>query len=177
MNTLRFLAAWGRILRGQPPMLSIEITRECPLRCPGCYAYEDQHLGGGVTLRQLRDFRGDALIDGVLQLVREHRPVHLSIVGGEPLVRHRELSRILPELSAMRVETLVVTSGVIPIPPEWNELDYIRIAVSIDGLQPDHDKRRAPATYDRILQNIARRRVDISWVVTRQQAERENYLD
>ena len=43
-------------------MLSIEITRECPLHCPGCYAYEDQHLGGTVTLRQLRDFRGDALI-------------------------------------------------------------------------------------------------------------------
>src|SRR5215510_15657275 len=158
-------------------MLSIEITRECPLHCPGCYAYEEQHLGGGVTLRQLRDFRGDALVDGVLQLVRLHRPVHLSIVGGEPRVRHRELSRILPELSGMRIETLVVTSGVIPIPPEWNALRHIRIAVSIDGLQPDHDKRRAPATYDRILQNIAGRRVDISWVITRQQVERAEYLD
>jgi len=92
-------------------------------------------------------------------------------------VRHKELTRILPELSKMRVETLVVTSGVIAIPKEWNRLDHIRVAVSIDGLQPDHDKRRAPATYDRILQNIAGRRVDISWVVTRQQVEREGYLD
>jgi MoaA/NifB/PqqE/SkfB family radical SAM enzyme len=158
-------------------MLSIEITRECPLRCPGCYAYENQHLGGGVTLRQLRDYQGDALVDRVLDLVRRHRPVHLSLVGGEPLVRHKELSCILPELSKMRVETLVVTSGVIAIPKEWNRLDHIRIAVSIDGLQPDHDKRRTPATYDRILQNIAGRRVDISWVVTRQQVEREGYLD
>ena len=32
-------------------MLSIEITRECPLHCPGCYAYGDTHLGGSVTLR------------------------------------------------------------------------------------------------------------------------------
>lgn len=158
-------------------MLSIEITRECPLHCPGCYAYEDQHLGGEVTLRQLRDFRGDALVAGVLDLVRTRRPVHLSIVGGEPLVRHKELSRILPELSRMRVETLVVTSGVIPIPAEWNQLDHIRIAVSIDGLQPDHDVRRAPATYDRILQNVAGRRVDVSWVITRQQVERAGYLD
>ncbi len=158
-------------------MLSIEITRECPLHCPGCYAYEDQHLGGEVTLRQLRDFRGDALVAGVLDLVRTRRPVHLSIVGGEPLVRHKELSRILPELSRMRVETLVVTSGVIPIPAEWNQLDHVRIAVSIDGLQPDHDVRRAPATYDRILQNVAGRRVDVSWVITRQQVERAGYLD
>jgi organic radical activating enzyme len=103
--------------------------------------------------------------------------VHLSLVGGEPLVRHRELSRILPELSAMRVETLVVTSGIIPIPREWNGLRHIRIAVSVDGLQPDHDRRRTPATYERVLQNIAGRRVDISWVITRPQLERPGYLD
>ena len=42
--------AWGRILQGRRPNISIEITRECPLRCPGCYAYGDEHLGGGVTL-------------------------------------------------------------------------------------------------------------------------------
>jgi hypothetical protein len=29
MNTGRFLAAWGRILTGTAPMMSIEITREC----------------------------------------------------------------------------------------------------------------------------------------------------
>ncbi len=177
MNTLRFLSAWGRILKGRPPMLSIEITRECPLHCPGCYAYEAQHLGGGVTLRQLSDLRGDALVNGVLDLVRQHNPVHLSILGGEPLVRHKELSRILPVLSMMRVETLVVTSGVIPFPTDWHKLDHIRVAVSIDGLQPDHDKRRAPATYDRILRNVAGRRVDISWVITRQQVEQGGYLD
>ena len=47
--------AWGRILVGHRPNISIEITKECPLRCPGCYAYGDEHLGGNVTLRSLRD--------------------------------------------------------------------------------------------------------------------------
>src|ERR1700735_2434871 len=107
------LAAWGRILNGNVPLLSIEITRECPLSCPGCYAYGDTHLGGGVTLSQLNDLRGDQLVDGVLRLVREHRPLHVSLVGGEPMVRHRELDRILPALSKMEIFTLVVTSGVI----------------------------------------------------------------
>src|SRR5262249_39524108 len=165
-------SAWGRILAGRPPMLSIEITRECPLRCPGCYAYGSQHLGGGVTLRQLSDLRGDALVTGVLDVVQRHRPVHLSIVGGEPLVRHRELSRILPTLSAKRVETLIVTSAVIPIPAGWDALPHIRVAVSVDGLREDHDRRRAPATYDRILENIKGHRADISWVITRPQMER-----
>src|ERR1700746_3309941 len=108
-------AGW-RILSGRIPMLSIEITRECPLSCPGCYAYGESHLGGEVTLRDLHDLKGDALVDGVVELVRRHQPLHVSLVGGEPLMRHRELDRILPALSELDVFTLVVTSAVIPIP-------------------------------------------------------------
>src|ERR1700755_2708039 len=92
------ISAWGRILRGYKPALSIEITRECPLRCPGCYAYGDEHLGGDLPLRDVSDFKGHELIDGVLALVDRHRPLHLSIVGGEPLVRYRELNVLLPIL-------------------------------------------------------------------------------
>src|SRR5215813_12566017 len=92
--------AWGRILTGHRPNLSIEITRECPLRCPGCYAYGDDHLGGTLTLRQVRDHKGQDLVDGVLAVVDRYRPLHVSIVGGEPLVRYRELDEILPKLSA-----------------------------------------------------------------------------
>ena len=108
--------SWGRILQGYPPSLSIEITRECPLRCPGCYAYGDDHLGGATTLRQVRDFKGQALIDGVHALVDREKPVHVSIVGGEPLVRFRELNTLLPQLSARGLHVQVVTSAVRPIP-------------------------------------------------------------
>lgn len=158
-------------------MLSIEITRECPLSCPGCYAYGDMHLGGGVTLNQLADFRGDALVEGVLELVRKHKPMHVSLVGGEPLVRHRELSQILPALSAMRVFALVVTSAVIPIPTEWMKLPRVRVTVSVDGLPQDHDPRRKPATYERILQNIEGREVNIHWVITGPMLRRPGYLE
>src|ERR1700726_56887 len=120
------LSAWGKILSGKAPMLSIEITRECPLSCPGCYAYGDTHLSGGVTLRDLNDKRGDELVEGVLDLVRKHKPMHVSLVGGEPLVRHRELSRILPALSELGVFTLVVTSAVVPIPLEWVKIPRLR---------------------------------------------------
>ena len=158
-------------------MLSIEITRECPLSCPGCYAFGDSHLGGEVTLRQLNDLRGDALVEGVLDLVRKHKPLHVSLVGGEPLIRHRELSRILPTLSAQRVFTLVVTSAVIPIPAEWMKIPRLRVAVSVDGLPEHHDARRKPATYERILKNIEGREVNIHWVITRPMLERLGYLE
>ena len=171
------LGAWGRILTGRVPLLSIEITRECPLSCPGCYAYGDQHLGGGVTLSQLSDFRGDQLVEGVLGLVREHRPMHVSLVGGEPLVRHRELSQILPALSQMGVFALVVSSGIIPVPTEWMKLPRVRVAISVDGLPEHHDIRRKPATYERILKNIEGCEVNIHWVITRPMVERPGYLE
>jgi organic radical activating enzyme len=171
------MSAWGKILTGKAPVLSIEITRECPLSCPGCYAYNDSHLGDGKLLRELSDFRGEQLVNGVLDLVRQHQPMHVSLVGGEPLMRHRELSQILPALSAMNVFTLVVTSAVIPIPAEWMSIPRLRVAVSIDGLPEHHDIRRKPATYERILKNIAGREVNVHWVITRPMLERPGYLE
>jgi len=169
--------AWGKILLGYRPNLSIEITRECPLRCPGCYAYGDDHLGGAVTLRDVRDLKGQALVDGVLALVDKHRPLHLSIVGGEPLVRYRELSELLPQLADRGIYTQLVTSAVRPIPQEWASLPRLQIVVSIDGLQPEHDERRKPATYDRILKHIVGHQITVHCTVTRQQVRREGYLE
>jgi MoaA/NifB/PqqE/SkfB family radical SAM enzyme len=158
-------------------MLSIEITRECPLSCPGCYAYGESHLAGGVTLNELNDFRGDALVEGVIDLVRRHRPLHVSLVGGEPMIRHRELDRILPALSEMGIFAMVVTSGVIPIPADWMEIPRMRVAVSVDGLPEHHDIRRKPATYERILKNIDGRKINVHWVITRPMLQRQGYFE
>ena len=177
LRVMELLAAWKSILTGSTPMLSIEVTRECPLRCPGCYAYGENHLGGPVTLRSLADYRGDELVEQLVRLVRHHRPLHLSLVGGEPLVRHRELSRLLPILSEMGVHTMVVTSAVIPIPKEWTTIPKTRVTVSVDGLPEDHDVRRKPATYDRILRNIASCPVNIHWTITAAMLRRKGYLE
>ena len=47
-----------------------------------------------------------------------------------------------------------MTSAVRPIPNEWLGLHRLQVVVSIDGLQPEHDERRKPATYERILKHI-----------------------
>jgi MoaA/NifB/PqqE/SkfB family radical SAM enzyme len=171
------ISAWGKVLGGKTPLLSIEITRECPLHCPGCYAYGDDHLGGLVNLRELSDLRGDSLVDGVLNLVDRHDPMQVTLVGGEPLMRERELSKLLPILSGRGVFTTVVSSGVIPIPNEWTALPRVTVAISVDGLPEHHDVRRKPATYERILRNIADRRVYIHWTVVRTHLEDPDYLD
>ena len=176
MQTSEILSAWGKILRGEAPTLSIEITRECPLRCPGCYAYEPEHLGGGITLRELHDKKGEDLVNGVLQIVDKYKPLHLSIVGGDPLVRYRELNQLVPVLMDRGIHVQIVTSAFRTFPVEWNDYPRLNVSVSIDGLPAEHDVRRAPATYERILKNIEGRRVTIHCTITSQIA-RPGYLD
>ena len=176
MQTSQILQAWGKILKGEHPALSIEITRECPLKCPGCYAYDDAHLGGGQTLRDLNDRKGQALIDGVLEVVDRLKPLHLSIVGGDPLVRYRELEVLIPVLLQRGIHVQIVTSAFRAMSPTWASMPRLNVVVSIDGLQQEHDVRRAPATYDRILKNIAGQRITIHCTITAQMMKRPGYL-
>jgi len=176
LTTEDVLHAWGRILAGRAPSLAIEVTRECPLSCPGCYFHNENHLGKGRLRGSQRDYKGRELVDRVLDLVAKHRPLHVSLVGGEPLLRHQELSILLPLLEAGGLHTQVVTSAVLPIPAEWSRIRRLDIAVSVDGLPAEHDSRRKPATYERIIRNIAGHRVVIHCTVTRQMAEKPGYL-
>ncbi|HEX4064987.1 MAG TPA: radical SAM protein [Acidobacteriaceae bacterium] len=177
MKTSEVLQAWARILGGRAPSLSIEITKECPLRCPGCYAFDAAHLGGGEVLRELSDFKGDELVTNVLAVIDEHKPLHVSLVGGDPLVRYRELEQLLPQIESRGIHTQVVTSAFRVVPAAWSEYRRLNVVVSIDGLQPEHDARRKPATYDRILKNIQGARVTIHCTITSQIAQRPGYLE
>lgn len=176
MNVKPVLQTWGRILVGKVPTLSVEITRECPLRCPGCYAYEENHLGDH-GLRSVADFKGQELITRMLALVDEHKPLHLSIVGGDPLVRYRELEVLLPEFAKRGIHVQVVTSAFRPISAAWASIPLLRVTVSVDGLQPEHDVRRKPATYDKILRNIVGQHVAIHCTITSFMLQRPDYLE
>jgi MoaA/NifB/PqqE/SkfB family radical SAM enzyme len=129
-----------------------------------------------VTLHQLSDYRGNELVRAATDVVRRLRPIHVSIVGGEPLVRYRELGELLPVLDRMGVEVQLVTSAVRPIPQEWKSIRALHLVVSIDGLAPEHDQRRTPATYDRILKHIAGHRIVVHCTVTRPMLARSGYL-
>jgi sulfatase maturation enzyme AslB (radical SAM superfamily) len=176
MKTTEVLQAWGRTLIGRVPALSIEITRECPLRCPGCYAYEPAHIEGPLTLRTITDSKGDELVSRVLAVVDHYRPLHLSIVGGDPLVRYRELEVLVPQIVKRGTHVQVVTSAFRQL-PDWAGMDKVNIVVSIDGLQPEHDVRRKPATYERILKSIAGQRVTVHCTITGQMMKRPGYLE
>jgi sulfatase maturation enzyme AslB (radical SAM superfamily) len=52
----------------------------------------------------------------------------------------------------------------------------MNIVVSIDGLQPKHDVRRAPGTYGRILKNIAGQQITIHCTITGPMMKQPGYL-
>ena len=55
--------------------------------------------------------------------------------------------------------------------------EHLNVVVSIDGLQPEHDERRKPATYERIQKSIAGSRVTIHCTITGNIASRPGYLE
>ncbi len=177
MKKTEVLHAWARILSGRAPSLSIEITKECPLRCPGCYAFDAAHLGNDTLLRELSDFKGDELVNRILALLDERKPLHVSLVGGDPFVRYRELEALVPQIEARGIHIQIVTSAFRVIPAEWKKYKKLNVVVSIDGLQPEHDERRKPATYERILKNIEGAKVTIHSTITAQIASRAGYLE
>ena len=126
MKTSEVLHAWARILAGRAPSLSIEITKECPLRCPGCYAFDAAHLGGAAQLRELSDFEGDELVRRVLAVIDECKPLHVSLVGGDPMVRYRELELLIPQIRSRGVHTQIVTSAFRAIPSAWKDFKKLK---------------------------------------------------
>jgi hypothetical protein len=75
------------------------------------------------------------------------------------------------------VHVQLVTSAFRVLPKAWSDLEHLSLVVSIDGLQPEHDERRKPATYERIMSSIRDSKVTIHCTVTGQIADRPGYME
>lgn len=64
-----------------------------------------------------------------------------------------------------------------PHPRAWTKPPFVTVAVSVDGLAKDHNLRRKPATYEKILKNITDTKVNIHWTVVNQRMQQPGYLD
>jgi sulfatase maturation enzyme AslB (radical SAM superfamily) len=83
---------------------------------------------------------------------------------------------MIPQLLDRGMNVQIVTSAFRPLAPSWATFTHLDVVVSIDGLQPEHDVRRAPATYDRILKNIAGQKITVHCTVTGQMMKQPGYL-
>ena len=183
MKKSEVIQAWSKILGGRPPSLSIEITKECPLQCPRVLRIWMRRISRRFdsTASIFSDFQGrHQLVSRVLALIDEHKPLHVSLVGGDPLVRYRELELLLPEIEKRGVHTQIVTSAFRVIPANWAAFKKIGMSwYRSTGLQPEHDARRKPATYEPASSRTLKVRTEITahCTITSQIAGRPGYLD
>ncbi len=110
------LQAWGTIYPGGLPLFRLRSRRNVPCGVRAAMRLTMPTWGGSAVLRELSDFKGDELVTRVLAILDELRPLHVSLVGGDPLVRYRELEKLIPQIEARGIHTQVVTSAFRVIP-------------------------------------------------------------
>lgn len=144
---------------------SIDVTKNCNLRCQHCYFFEQDEAYGG----------DDASIEDwerkLAALKAEKRPwefpfLQCTWVGGEPLLRARLIERCR---KYFRYNT-VVTNGTIPL-PDWPDVAWY---ISIDGDEETHERiRNKKGIYGKAMRNVAAHpqlNVTIAYCITKQNA-------
>ena len=112
MRTTDILRAWKAILAGRTPALSVEITKECPLACPGCYAYGDEHLGGNVVHTGQLYFP-DAVTDAAYRKAPyASRPTRSTRNANDAIYRNGGKKSLLSVRKSGSVHVATITMGV-----------------------------------------------------------------
>jgi radical SAM protein with 4Fe4S-binding SPASM domain len=124
--------------------LELQITDACNLRCKHCYIGKNGHneLSVDQVAKVLREFE-------------EMQGLRVLITGGEPLIHSKfhEINEMLPDFFIRKV---LFTNGVFLKKEDWNTLKVDEIQVSMDGLEPAHDKIRGSGTFKRSLEAMKR---------------------
>jgi len=115
--------------------LELQITDACNLRCRHCYIGDigRNELTPEQVMRLLREFE-------------EMQGLRVLITGGEPLVHKKfpEINELLPDFFVRKV---LFTNGVLLKKETLKTLKVDEIQVSIDGLEPAHDRLRGNGTF------------------------------
>jgi MoaA/NifB/PqqE/SkfB family radical SAM enzyme len=155
------LAKVGFFLFGIPQNAfgSIDVSKECNLRCRHCYFFEqdyDAELSVEQWIGKLEELKRT-------RSLLEFPFFHCTWVGGEPLIRKELIER---GRKYFRHNT-VVTNGTIPL-PDWPDVHFY---ISIDGDEATHEYiRKKKGIYQRAMRNVAEHpelEVTIAYCITK----------
>ncbi len=130
------------LLRRRPNWLNIEVTKRCNARCNFCNYWEE---------------KGPAELDDYSDIVKQFRPVVLSLSGGEPFIR-RNLHEIIRKFRPYCHYVGVVTNGTLLTEERAEELfaaGVNQLSVSLDFMDETHDKMRGvPGLFAKITRVV-----------------------
>ncbi len=128
------------------PVVIWNLIRRCNLTCKHCYALSADH-----------DYEGElstSEVFGVMDDLKGYRVPVLILSGGEPLMRP-DIFEIAERAKAMKFYTGLSTNGTLideAMADRVAATGFDYVGISLDGLQPTHDKfRRLDGAFDRSL--------------------------
>ncbi|MBK7859845.1 MAG: radical SAM protein [Archangiaceae bacterium] len=117
---------------------TFDLSEACPLRCAHCYFFAHPPEPGALAL--------ETYLARLVRLRDAYRLTTALWLGGEPLLK----PELLVRAAGLFSRNAVVTSGLLPVP---DDLDA-SLLVSIEGLEPEHDRLRGRGTYRRVLRRL-----------------------
>jgi MoaA/NifB/PqqE/SkfB family radical SAM enzyme len=136
--------------RGFIPNLDIAITARCMFRCEHCYAADALDKKDTITVDQWKS---------VIDSFQAHGVGVISFVGGEPLIRFKDMVTLCRH-ARTRSDVWTVTTGWGLNREKATELadaGLVGAAVSLDHFDPDkhNEFRRNPKAYDAAVKSLA----------------------
>ncbi len=142
------------LTRKNPPYLIFFVTKRCNLACEMCFNWED-----------MRRKSQELSLDEVRTIARSFRRLlQLSLSGGEPILRP-DLPKVVEAFyrsSRLSLCTLTTNGFFVDRTSDMAEeilrrcpLLQLRVSVSIDGLEEEHNRiRRHPQSFQRAVQTL-----------------------
>ena len=135
--------------KAKGPVVIWNLIRRCNLTCKHCYALSADHdYAGELSLPEVFAVMDDLKAFGVPALI---------LSGGEPLLR-KDIFEISARARSMGFYTGLSTNGTLidaPLAQRIADAGFDYVGISLDGLQPTHDKfRRLEGAFDRSLAAI-----------------------
>ena len=127
-----------------PHLLLLTITHRCNLTCSGCYMRNRQ-------VQQISEMNFDE-IRSVVSQARDLGVANIVILGGEPLLRWKEIlgiARMFPDFPF-----LLFTNGLLlndEVAKEMVSCSNVIPFISFDGFREETDARRGSGVFDRLL--------------------------
>lgn len=133
-----------------PLYLLLEPTHDCNINCPDCYMH---------GFDAIPDLEEEVFLESVLDPVIESGVSHVTLLGGEPMLKPELMTEIVGRLRRADVYAKMLTNGILVDERNAAALDEAglnRIEVSMDGFTAaTNDKVRGAGTFERILECIA----------------------
>jgi len=141
-----------RVKTIMPRYLQLEISKECNLKCVGCYRGDNTST---VDLKGERNLTLSKLQE-IIDMIPTVKTV--TFLGdGEPLM-NKNLSSILRYLVSRKINSWLTTNGTLitqEMVDEWEECRVTEVHISLDSMHKDmYEKMRVGASFEKVMEAV-----------------------